>query len=326
MFALLFLSIFNLITPLIPYYHLTAVKFESKLVSIGEIRRNSVEVPLLLHPEPSLNPSRTMSYIEAPEKTVLRFSETWSEQTSSNRLIANLISINKETNREADTYHFWVKNGILVDPETDKPILDSIIPGVEKDVATKLQAWAIANDEGLAFWISPPLSGVYPCAKAILHRIAYTSKGEKVVLNSAILFDAKLENLETLRQTLFTQPDTEENISKVLEWITKKSDRQITVAKNEIKVRQNAAYFADMVRRGIPKKQVIEEMKRSGFLGPNSISCPGVSTTFSKLTDSRSSITILGGAQEWHSGTCRICGSSTWVGPCSICKPCESKV
>ncbi len=266
-----------------------------------------------------------MSYAEVPEKTVLRFSETWDEQIESNRLVANFVSISKETNREADTYHFSIKDGILIDPETDRPILDSITPGVEKDVAVELQDWATANHEGLAFWISPPIADVYPCAKAILHKIAYTTEGKRVVLNSAILFDAKLEKPEILRQTLFTQPDTEENIAKILEWIAEKSDKGVAVAKNENEVRQRASYFADMVQKGIPREYVIEEMKRSGFLGRNSISCPGVNTTFSDLIDSRSSITILSEVQEWHSGTCRVCGSSTWVGPCSICKPCESK-
>lgn len=267
-----------------------------------------------------------MSYAEAPEKTVLRFSETWDEQISSKRLIANFISISKETNREADTYHFSIKNGILVDPETGGAVLDFISPGVEKDVAQELQDWASANSEGLAFWISPPLPGVYPCAKTILHRIAYTAEGKKVILNSAILFDAELEKPEILRQTLFTQPDTEENVAKVLEWIVEKSDKRVAVAKNEIEVRQRASYFADMVQRGIPREYVIEEMKRTGFLGQNSISCPGTSTTFSNLIDSMSSITIFSEVAGWHSGTCRVCGGSTWVGPCSICQPCASKM
>ena len=267
-----------------------------------------------------------MSYAESPEKTVLRFSETWNEQIISNRLIANFVSLSKETNREADTYHFLVEDGFLVDPETDRPILDFIIPGVEKDVAEKLQQWAVANNEGLAFWISPPLPGVYPCAKTVLHKIAYTTEGKKVILNSAILFDAEFEKPEILRQTLFTQSDTEENIAKLLEWIAEKSDKRVAVAKNEAEVRQKAAYFADMVQRGIPRQYVIEEMKRSGFLGQNSISCPGANMTFSNLIDSKSSISIFNGIQEWHSGTCRVCGSSTWVGPCNICKPCESKL
>ena len=267
-----------------------------------------------------------MSYIEAPEKTVLRFSETWDEQISSKRLISNLVSLSKETNREADTYHFLVQDGALVDPETGRPVLDFITPGVEKDVARELQSWAVSNDEGLAFWISPPLADAYPCAKTILHRIAYTGEGKKVVLNSTILFDAEFEKPEILRQTLFTQPDTEENIAKILGWIGEKSARQLSAAKNGAEIRQRAIYFAEMVQRGISKEYIIEEMTRTGFLGQNSISCAGSGTsTFSNFLDSRSSINIYGEGDGWHSGICRVCGSPTWVGPCSICKPCESK-
>jgi hypothetical protein len=268
-----------------------------------------------------------MSYIEAPEKTVLRFSEMWAEQMASGRLISNLVSLNKETNREADTYHFLVENDRLVDPETGKAVMDFITPGVERDVAGQLQKWAGTNDEGLAFWISPPLADVYPCAKTILHRIAYTMEGKKVVLNSTILFDAEFDNPEALRQTLFTQTDTEENITKILDWIGEKSAKNIHAVKNEAEVRQKAAYFAEMFQRGIPRQYVIDEMRRTGFLGQNSISCAGSGTsTFSNLLDSKSLINIYSNVEGWHSGTCRVCGAAGWVGPCSICKPCESKL
>jgi len=268
-----------------------------------------------------------MSFIEAPEKTVLRFSETWAEQMASGRLVANLVSLNKETNRETDTYHFLVENGTLVDPETGKAVMDFITPGVEKDVAMELQKWAQSNNEGLAFWISPPLRDIYPCAKTILHRIAYTAEGKKAVLNSTILFDAEFDNPEALRQTLFTQPDTEENIAKILGWIDEKSEKHVAMAKNEVGVRQKAAYFVEMVQRGTPKEYVIEEMRKTGFLGQNSISCAGGgASSFSAFTDLRSSISIYSEVEGWYSGTCRICGGSTWVGPCSICKPCESKL
>jgi len=267
-----------------------------------------------------------MSYIETPERTVLRFSESWSEQISSNRLIANFISLNKETNREPDTYYFWVENGALIDPETGKPILDSVLPGVEMDVAKELQTWSNKNEEGLAFWISPSLEDSYPCAKVILHRIAYTFDRRKAVLNSVILFDAEFEKPELLRKTLFTQADTEENISNILAWVIEKSNTQISDPQNEVEVRRQAVYFAEMFQRGMSREYIIEEMRRTGFLGENSISCAGGTTSFSNLIDSRASIFLLGDGQGWHDGSCRICGISTWVGPCNICQPCASKL
>lgn len=270
-----------------------------------------------------------MPYAETPGKTVLRFSNSWNEQISSGRLIPNLISLNKETNRKPDTYHFWVENGILIDPESKKPVLNFILPGVERKIAEDLQTWADDCEEGLAFWISPSLEGVYPCSKVILHRISYTIDGKKAVQNSVILFDADFENPELLRQTFFTEKDTEENISSVLQWITKKSREQIKSPENELIAKRQAIYYAEMFQRGVPREYIIDDMRRTGFLGKNPISCPGGSSSLSNLIDSNASISLLsdfkGQLEGWHNGVCRVCGSSTWVGPCSICKRCESK-
>lgn len=270
-----------------------------------------------------------MSLAEAPERTALRFSKDWDKQVSSNRLIPNLISLNKETNRRPDTYHFWVEEGILVDPESGKPILNFVLPGVERDVAEELEQWANKNEEGLAFWISPSLESVYPCSKVILHRISYTFDGKKAVQNSVILFDADFEKPELLRQTFLTQADTEENISNILQWITEKSRQQIKSPENEFVARKQAVYYAEMFQRRVPREYIIDDMRKTGFLGNNPVSCPGTSTSFSNLIDSNASISLLGEIKSlyegWHDGVCRVCGSHIWVGPCSICKPCESK-
>src|SRR5436190_737662 len=119
---------------------------------------------------------------ESPTITVSRFSRNW-ETKDTNSLIAEFLSISKETNREPDNYHFLLINGVLIDPNTNKPVLEFIQDGIEKDVARKLQSWADKNDEGMALWISPSMEGLYPCPKIILHQIAYTPKGQKVVLN-----------------------------------------------------------------------------------------------------------------------------------------------
>lgn len=271
-----------------------------------------------------------MSRVEAPEITVLRSFDTWSEQINSNRLISNLISVNKETNRQPDNYLFWVENGILIDPESGRPVLDFILPGVEKEVAEKLQAWAGRNEKGLAFWISPALEGVYPCSKVILHRISRTSGGKKVLQNSAVLFDADFDSPELLRQTLFTQEDTEENISNILQWITEKSGQSIELSNNEgdgdeALLRKRALYYAEMFQRGVSRGDIVEEMLRTGFLGRNSISCPGGITSFSDLTVLRASIFLFNEVQGWHYGVCRLCGRHTLVGPCGICRSCQSK-
>jgi len=243
---------------------------------------------------------------ENVETTTLRFIKEW-KKTNPQRLAAELISINKETNRKPDVYHFEVKNDLLIDPETQKHILDFINPGVEYKIAEKLQAWAVNNDDGLAWWISPR-NEEYPCEKIIIHNIAYTPDEEKVVLNSAILFDAELENPEELRKTFFTAEDTEENLSKIIAWVGKVSGQQIDMSsKQTIDNRGQAESFVKQIKSGVNPYLIIERMKKTNFLGNNPISCP-LSSGFLDFTISRSSVTNLSESGKFVK-RCGQCGA-----------------
>ncbi|MEK7536580.1 MAG: hypothetical protein AAB559_02245, partial [Patescibacteria group bacterium] len=235
--------------------------------------------------------------VEAPQITVKRFSKSWSH-TNPNSLISEFISISKETNREPDTYHFIVGKNSLIDPNTKRSVLEFIEEGVEKEIARNLESWASNNNEGLALWISPKLEGYYPCPKVIIHRIAYTPDKEKVVLNSVILFDAEIENPVYKRGTLYTLPDTEDNILKIIGWIKRKSKKDVSLESTSKTSHQKAVYFANQVRMGIPHLQVIQEMKNTGFLGVNSISCP---TSFSSLVESNSILNVFAGKDKYGS-------------------------
>jgi len=274
-----------------------------------------------------------MSNIEAPELTVARFIQTpaWESEIDEKSLMAQLVSVSKETNREPDPCHFEIKKGILIDPITQKPILpeirrDTPLHEVEYQVAVQLQNWAATNESGIAIWISPH-NDSYPCEKISIHRIAYTFDKKKVIQNSYILFDANLKSPEELRRFIFTEEDTPTAIPEVLTWIEQTSKNTInTSVSNQEETKKMAVYFAQRIRSGIPASIVAEEMKRTGFLGQNAISCPGGGSTFSSLLESRSSILIMGSTEGWHNGTCRICKASTWVGPCSICSTCANKL
>ena len=251
-----------------------------------------------------------MSYLESTVDTVKRFSKTWNN-TDSKSLLSEFISISKETNREPDIYHFVVENNALIDPNTRRPVLDFIEEGVEKNVARNLQDWAIKNEEGLALWISPSWDGKYPCPKIIIHRIAYTQSKEKVILNSVILFDADIKNPNYKRKTLYTLPDSEDNIFKILNWVKGISKEETNFETSSKTSFQKAKYFVDQIRMGISHQQIIEDMKKSEFLGKNSISCAG-GVTFSKLIESNSSIYIFSGEDEYGSleFSCPSCGST----------------
>jgi len=234
--------------------------------------------------------------IENPAITTSRFIPLW-EGKHPSRITAEMVSVSQETNRRPDTYHFeFNEKGQLIDPETKEPILDIILPGVEYEIAEKLQTWGNSNSEGLAYWISPPSdSRKYPCAKIIVHRIAYMPKdGEmkKAILNSAILFDAELESPEELRKTFLTTQDSEEEMQNILTWVEKVSKKKINTETNQQQTREQAENFTKMVIAGINHRTIIEEMQRLGFLGQHSISCAGGVSTFTNVVLNNSSLLV----------------------------------
>lgn len=234
-----------------------------------------------------------MTNAESPHLTTLRFIESWKLQDTK-RLEYELISVHKETTRQPDVYHFLVDED-LIDPQTGRSIFDFIAKGVEWEVAQKLKSWAIENDEGLAVWISPRLEGVYPCNKIIIHTIAYTLDGKKVVLNSAILFDGELENPENLRKTLLTMEDTPENLSRIFEFLKQSTTLETSKTNNSLEhgLELSASYFAEKIKSGVDPFLIVAEMQRTGFLGKNSISCRLQGQTFLNLLDHRSLISIF---------------------------------
>lgn len=265
---------------------------------------------------------------ETPRTTVNRFSQTW-DQTNHQSLVAEFISISKETNREPDNYHFLVKNGLLIDPNTGKSILNFIAEGVEKNVARSLQDWANRTEEGMALWVSPSLEKTYPCPKIIVHQIAYTPSGEKVVLNTAILFDGEIVNPNHKRKNLYHFPDSETNIQKIISFLKRKSHKNV-INKPSLDTNKKAAYFAELLQRGAAKQFVIQEMINSGFIGQNPISCPRSSfgaVSYAGLVFGNSqtiSLSLEKKGWSYSAGHCRICDKDrSRVGPCKICDECE---
>jgi hypothetical protein len=256
-----------------------------------------------------------MSHAESPQITTLNFFPLWEHQGEP-RLVAELISVSKETHREPDTYHFEVNNGILIDPETRKPVLSFVARNIEYQIAERLQSWASENDEGLAYWISPR-SREYPCEKIIIHRIAYTWDAKKVVQNCAILFDGELGNPEDLRKTLFMVEDKEETLLGILTWLGKVTTKKVECGNGRGDFKEKAVHLAKRILKGESRYSIVNEMQKSGFLGNNPISCR---RSFSDLTVSRSSLSY-----EYHQGTCCLCHKKNEVGPCNICKDCEKQ-
>ncbi len=115
---------------------------------------------------------------ENPVLTTKRFISSWrTSGVDPNRLAEELGSVANETHRQADNFHFIVKDGELIDPATNKVInftRNSPLEIAEGKVWDALKSWSNSNNEGGAVWTSPQLEGVYPCDKVIFYQIAYT--------------------------------------------------------------------------------------------------------------------------------------------------------
>ncbi len=263
---------------------------------------------------------------ENPVETVIKFSSNW-DKKDPDRLVADLVSISNETNRKADTYCYVLRDSKLIDPETNRPVEEFVHGGTEKKVFSDLQNWANTESEGLAIWISPPLKGVYPCAKVIISRIVYDLSGNKVVLNSANLFDNEIVNPDYKRKTLYRLKDSDEILGKIAGWIVKKNGGRKIEVENYQTIRDQAVHYSSLYQSGFSKEMIANEMRQKGFLGEHSISCGTNINSVNSFSYTELSTPFFNyDVDGWHAGTCRICGNATWVGPCEICKPCESKL
>lgn len=239
----------------------------------------------------------------ANKEVAYQFITTWRDKDPA-RLGAELTSFSNESNRRPDSYHFEVSEGVLIDPHTKRPIADFIeketpLGKLEVGVAEKLGDWARNSESGVAFWISPPFEKRYPCSKVIISKIAYAWSGQKILLNSAILFDANekdclsiapggnIKDPEKLRETLFLAKDDEEAILEMLE----KVNRYTKQKRENINTKNESVFFARMISDGFSAKRIVDEMHQSGFLGNFDPSCTSQKPTFSEYMVANSSIT-----------------------------------
>lgn len=280
--------------------------------------------------------------------TATKFAQSWTS-TPEERRVAEIISVFNETHRFTDPWSSFIdEQGIYIKGSEEKTYVgnvidrDSQLGAIEAQVFDNLENWVDQNEEGLACWISPSYPGKYPCSKIIFHQIAYEAGSlKKVVLNAAVLFDSSPQecvvlahklfpnlkdetaDVESLRGTLII-PGADFQIESVLEEIHKldtnslTSTPQITKEELEVKARQ----ISYLIGSGANAGRIAYEMQRQGLLGEHSISCPSGSQklTFSEFSSLNSQ------RYEFRSGTCRICGMATEVGPCNICRSCEKKL
>ncbi len=107
------------------------------------------------------------------------------------QIVEEATSYLLETNGAVDPYYFWIEDGQLFSPITLAPVTDSIeknspLGRTEFGALLAIEDWAVKNEKGTAFWISPP--GKYAAAKMIVSEIVIED-GLKKLLNRSILLD-----------------------------------------------------------------------------------------------------------------------------------------
>ena len=272
--------------------------------------------------------------IEAPTETLQRFAKdsNWINQPV--ETIANdLKSSGNESRHEWDAFYYEERDGRLFDPIRAQNIVGTDGGDViQKRVNKELEDWFLSHDSGIAVRISPK-GGMYhyPDEQIEIYRITYSWPNlQKRLFCSFRQFHASFENPEEIRQSVFPEEDSEEAVFQIIKWVEKVSQKEVETNIRDVKLRGEQAYhYASMLKSGVAPREIFENMTQTGFLGEHAIGCGGATSTSSlSFTESFTPIPDynMDQTESWHEGTCRICGITTWVGPCSICKPCESKL
>lgn len=316
------------------------------------MRWNSAEVPLLLYPEPKISleietraplrsielrgVNRNMSYTESPIQTFIKFDKNIGWKNSPEKVLtSDFLSANGESNLLWTPFYYEEKDNKLYDPVRDKFVAGSASGDkIEEGVITQVQEWFLSHDSGLGIWISPRGDGKRPYEdeQITIYRIAYKNIDadkplQKVLLFGWHQFQTEFRNPEDIRKFIFTEDDKEESVFEIINWLKNISQKPVADSYGDIEKRiQQASNYAHLYKSGTDIYELTYKMDQTKFLGQNPIGCPpGTTTTNSSYTENVTS--FLGYAEtSWHDGTCRVCGISTWVGPCSICKPCEAKL
>jgi len=234
-------------------------------------------------------------------------------------------SYSLETQRIPDPWPYVVKYGKLYSPVTGEPAENSItrnnsIEESEYRAFRQIQGWAVEAEGGTAVWISRA-SRHDLSTKIVLSEIAYTLS-EKQLFNRGVCLDmddagclsfAKRLGLATditaeelVANPVFPRLTMPELVAIVSEYVPRQAE--LIVKGEDLVIKENL-------------KAAIA-LGRPAPMGPYNSSCgPGANSAFNAMYSNSQH------SENWsyHSGICRVCGESTSVGPCNICKVCEKR-
>jgi hypothetical protein len=268
-------------------------------------------------------------------ETFTAFQRNWTRDYSSGQLISDLASVHYETHHGSDSYYYLTGGNDFISPETGQPIrpfVDTTTPIGKKEgfVYDSLYSWANNRKEGLAVWISPPVEGLFPSTKIILHEITKRG-GERAVLNRAILADINTGGIidianrfslhsinqevvysdsESVRSHLFIMKEGQSVVDLLNLFVDDPDLIEQVKSGQDLKGREKvilaANKYATKMKSGATPTELYESMVEDGFIGRHDISCPPGTTLFSELTLNNSA--ILGEGEYKYVKNCGNCG------------------
>lgn len=269
------------------------------------------------------------------------------------QLVENIASDSHETRRIPDPYIFLVKDKKLLTPNgaiiENNIRNDSSLDSAELKAFLEIQSWAESSSEGTAFWFSPPFPGKYDKGKVVASQILHDYDKQKILFNRNIVLDVNTKTIllianniseitssdlitdpELLRQTpIFSKHD---QLKALLDEISAYTDQNRMVEKGtdiDSKIETYSKLLVIEKMSGLLYSNTSDSQylyahqiaKDQGLIGKHIGSCG------SNKLSAFEAFSEGGGQEKWdyHSGVCRVCGNSTEVGPCSICRTCEKK-
>jgi len=203
--------------------------------------------------------------------------------------------------------------------------------GEGKIICDDLFSFAQKHSIGrLSAWVSPPVSGLYPGTKIMIHEIVEW-RGDKATLNRAILadIDAKkaldIANIfsavsespeeqysdpERARRKLFLMEEGMSVVDLLNLFVDDTELIEVIRSGKDLKVReevlQKASKYSEKIKNGVSSVEVYNSMVSDGFIGSYDISCPTVGVSFSEYTIGHS----LASGEYKHVKNCGKCGVS----------------
>lgn len=242
-------------------------------------------------------------------------------------------TVHLESNRQKQTYSFWVDKWGVVDQATGRYVHDIVTPEshsnpylglVEYSIIWQLDNWSTKETPDTSAWISTGLENEYGSNKIVIHEKVTTPAGQTEIKNTMLLFDCSSNEAFELTKNLFPEETeniqtTEELRSKLLVFKQKPDITKIIEAiEPHIPENKNYKPMTEEVRRytaqlivdGAPSYYVAQEMQRLGVLGEHDIGCVGGGEGYSGLLNESSLAINLTEGQGKYVKKCGNCGAT----------------